>query len=190
VLGRRRCRARSGRNVGCTQRPLRTATSRTSPSRKVRFSSQPLDFAWNFPPGPISRMTFRWSVLRMICRESHAPFYERPAVKFPGLLTRFGHGYRAEGMGSASRSVRRSAAKHSSRSGKLSDTGHSTNAATRRWTIWRRRRVRWHDRRNEGSSGSALRSAQILGARSRRNRWNGSRNESGRSREGPRASAS
>jgi hypothetical protein len=46
VLGRRPCRARSGRNVGY----LRTATSRTSPSRKVRFSSHQIDFAWNFPP--------------------------------------------------------------------------------------------------------------------------------------------
>src|SRR5207344_2672751 len=49
---------------------------------------------------------------------------------------RFGRGCRAEGMGSASRSIRQSAAKHSSRSGKPYDTGHSTNAATRRWTIW------------------------------------------------------
>ena len=40
-------------------------------------------------------------------------------------------------MGSASRSVRRSAAKRSSRSGRPSDTGHFTNAATRRSTIWR-----------------------------------------------------
>ena len=51
-------------------------------------------------------------------------------------------------------------------------------------------KMRWHDRRNEGSSASALRPVQISGARSRRNRWNGSSNESGRSREGPRASAS
>jgi hypothetical protein len=29
------------------------STSRTSPSRKVRFSSHALDFCWNFPPRPI-----------------------------------------------------------------------------------------------------------------------------------------
>ena len=52
------------------------------------------------------------------------------------------------------------------------------------------RRVRWHDRRNGSSSGSALQPAQISGARLRRNLWNGSSNESGRSRERPRASAS
>jgi hypothetical protein len=34
-----------------TQRPLPTA----SPSRNIRFSSQPLDFAWNFLPRPIRR---------------------------------------------------------------------------------------------------------------------------------------
>lgn len=49
---------------------------------------------------------------------------------------RFGRGCRAEGMGSASRSVRRSAAKLSNRSGKPSDTGRSINAATRRSPIW------------------------------------------------------
>ena len=48
---------------------------------------------------------------------------------------RFGRGCRAGGRGSASRSVRRLAAKLSSRSGKLSDTGRSINAATRRWMI-------------------------------------------------------
>jgi hypothetical protein len=45
--------------------------------------------------------------------------------------------------------------------------------------------ARPQERRNEGSSGSASRPAQISGARSRRNRWNGSSNESGRSHEGP-----
>jgi len=53
-----------------------------------------------------------------------------------------------------------------------------------------RRRVRWHDRRNESSSGSALRLVRTSSARLRRNRWNGSSNESGTLREGPRASAS
>jgi hypothetical protein len=62
VLGRRRCRARPGRNAGSTQRTLLTSTSRTSPSKKVLFSSQPLDFAANFlpdaPPGPKIRSPF------------------------------------------------------------------------------------------------------------------------------------
>src|SRR5229473_885699 len=53
-----------------------------------------------------------------------------------------------------------------------------------------RPRVRWHDRRNESSSGSALRLVRTSSARLRRNRWNGSSNESGTLREGPRASAS
>src|SRR6516162_2341079 len=53
-----------------------------------------------------------------------------------------------------------------------------------------RRRVRWHDRKNGSSSGSALRLVRISSARLRRNRWTGSSNESGTSREGPRASAS
>ena len=53
-----------------------------------------------------------------------------------------------------------------------------------------RRRVRWHDRKNGSSSGSALRLVRTSSARLRRNRWNGSSNESGTSREGPRASAS
>jgi hypothetical protein len=48
-----------------TQRPLRTANFRTSPSEKDRFSSHPLDFAWNFPHRPISRKIVRLSVLRM-----------------------------------------------------------------------------------------------------------------------------
>src|SRR5450631_1075437 len=52
-----------------------------------------------------------------------------------------------------------------------------------------RPRVRWHDRRNESSSGSALRLVRTSSARLRRNRWNGSSNESGTLREGPRASA-
>src|SRR6516165_10810442 len=38
-----------------------------------------------------------------------------------------------------------------------------------------RRRVRWHDRRNGSSSGSALQPAQTSGARLRRNLWNGQR---------------
>src|SRR6516164_9445859 len=53
-----------------------------------------------------------------------------------------------------------------------------------------RRRVRWHDRRNGSSSDSALRLVRTSSARLRRNRWTGSSNESGTSREGPRASAS
>jgi Predicted 3'-5' exonuclease related to the exonuclease domain of PolB len=40
---------------------------------KVRFSSQPLDFAANLPPTPSSRTTVRWSVLRMICGSRHLP---------------------------------------------------------------------------------------------------------------------
>jgi hypothetical protein len=36
-----------------TQRPFFTAASSLSPSRKIRFSSQPVDFAWNFRPDPI-----------------------------------------------------------------------------------------------------------------------------------------
>ena len=50
--------------------------------------------------------------------------------------------------------------------------------------------MRWHDRRNGSSSGSALRLVQTSSARSRRNLWSGSSGESGRSREGPRASTS
>ena len=51
---------------------------------------------------------------------------------------RFGRGCRADGMGSsASRSVRRSATKRSSRSGRPSATGHFTSAVTSRSTIWR-----------------------------------------------------
>src|SRR6266404_3633811 len=42
-----------------------------------------------------------------------------------------------------------------------------------------RPRVRWHDRRNESSSGSALRLVRTSSARLRRNRGNGSSNESG-----------
>src|SRR6266436_6056967 len=53
-----------------------------------------------------------------------------------------------------------------------------------------RRRVRWHDRRNGSSSGSALRLVRTSSARLRRNRWTGLSNESETSREGPRASAS
>src|SRR6516225_5324736 len=49
-----------------------------------------------------------------------------------------------------------------------------------------RRRVRWHDRRNGSSSDSALRLVRTSSARLRRNRWTGSSNESGTSREGPR----
>src|SRR5450755_2348479 len=45
-----------------------------------------------------------------------------------------------------------------------------------------RPRVRWHDRRNESSSGSALRLVRTSSARLRRNRWTGSSNESGTSR--------
>src|SRR4029077_2859228 len=66
-----------------TQRPLRTATSRAAPSRKVRFSSQPFDFAWNFPLRPNSRMTFRWSVLRMICGSRLLPL--APPTLLPKL---------------------------------------------------------------------------------------------------------
>ena len=61
---------------------------------------------------------------------------DHPDHKFDFLGIRFGRGCRAEGMGSASRSVRRSAAKLSNRSGKPSDTGRSINAATRRSPIW------------------------------------------------------
>src|SRR5215813_13200389 len=53
-----------------------------------------------------------------------------------------------------------------------------------------RRRVRWHDRRNGSSSGSASRLVRTSSAQLRRNRWNGSSNESGTSHEGSTASAS
>src|SRR5712691_9212665 len=53
-----------------------------------------------------------------------------------------------------------------------------------------RRRVRWHDRRNGSFSDSALRLVRTSSARLRRNLWNGSSGESGRSREGPGALAS
>jgi hypothetical protein len=50
--------------------------------------------------------------------------------------------------------------------------------------------VRWHDRSNESSSGSASRLVHASSPRSRRNRWNGSSCVSEILREGPRASAS
>src|SRR6476659_1191185 len=52
-----------------------------------------------------------------------------------------------------------------------------------------RPRARWHDRRNGSSSGSASRLVRTSSARLRRHLWSGSSGESGRSREGPRASA-
>src|SRR6478736_376022 len=53
-----------------------------------------------------------------------------------------------------------------------------------------RRRVRWHDRRSGSFSGSASPLVQASSAQSRRNLWNASNSESGRSRERQRASAS
>jgi hypothetical protein len=49
-----------------------------------------------------------------------------------------------------------------------------------------RPRVRWHDRRNGSSSGSASRLVQTPSAQLRRNLWSGLSGESGRSREGQR----
>jgi hypothetical protein len=46
--------------------------------------------------------------------------------------------------------------------------------------------VRWHDRRNGSSSGSASRLVQTPSAQLRRNLWSGLSGESGRSREGQR----
>jgi hypothetical protein len=71
-------------------RPLRTATSRTSPSRKTRFSSQPLDFTWNFPASPNSRMSSRRSVLTTICRSRVLPMDPPDTATVRPVAIRFG----------------------------------------------------------------------------------------------------
>jgi hypothetical protein len=68
-----------------TQRRVRTATSRASPSRKVQFPSHRFDFAWNFPPRRSSRRIVRWSVLRMIWRPGVLPMV--PQRVHPKLLS-------------------------------------------------------------------------------------------------------
>ena len=50
------------------------------------FRSQLLDFAVNFPSWLISRMTFRWSVLRMICGSRLLPM--DPPTLLPKLPKR------------------------------------------------------------------------------------------------------
>jgi predicted Zn finger-like uncharacterized protein len=56
------------------------------PSRKTRFSSQPLDLAWNFPPSCSSMTTVRWSVLRMICRSRSLLKTPPTATEIPQAL--------------------------------------------------------------------------------------------------------
>jgi hypothetical protein len=64
VLGRRPCRARTGRNVGYHPAALAYCNFKNIAFGKVRFSSHPFDFAWNFPPRLISTKIVRLSVLR------------------------------------------------------------------------------------------------------------------------------
>ena len=57
--------------------PLTTATSSLAPSRKTRFSSQPVDFAENFPPRSISEVDFALvgleDAFRFACRHIFLP---------------------------------------------------------------------------------------------------------------------
>jgi hypothetical protein len=86
VLARRPCRAGFGRNVGQDPAAITYRNFKNVAFGKVRFSSQPLDFAANFPPELISRTTVRWSVLRMICRSRTLPM-DPPRVH-PKLIGR------------------------------------------------------------------------------------------------------
>jgi hypothetical protein len=68
----RRCQARPGRNVGQHPAAMAYSTSRTSPSRKVWFSSHPLDFLGSFRLGRFreDRALVR---LEVICRSRPLP---------------------------------------------------------------------------------------------------------------------
>jgi hypothetical protein len=53
----------------------------SSPSRNIRFSSQPLEFAWNFPPRPNSRTSVRWLVLRIIAARELCPWSPQGCIR-------------------------------------------------------------------------------------------------------------